>query len=141
MIETYLTLRGYNVINLSPSVPTKSLINHIDKEKPDLVLVSITLGEHVKAGMQLVKNIKKLKIPVIVGGQALKDKKITAEVCIHHLWFDSRDYAKKGTLIKWNPAVKKESDKNALFQALLIWLGTTFVAYFFIKWIIAGFKK
>ena len=50
---------------------------------------------------------------------ALKDKKITAEVCIHHLWFDSRDYAKKGTLIKWNPAVKKESDKNALFQALL----------------------
>ena len=75
MIETYLTLRGYNVINLSPSVPTKSLINHIDKEKPDLVLVSITLGEHLKAGIQLVKNIKKLKIPVIVGGQALKDKK------------------------------------------------------------------
>ena len=74
MIETYLTLRGYNVINLSPSVPTKSLINHVDKEKPDLVLVSITLGEHVKAGMQLIKNIKKLKIPVIVGGQALKDK-------------------------------------------------------------------
>ncbi len=49
----------------------------------------------------------------------LAEKRITAEVCIHHLWFDSRDYAKKGTLIKWNPAVKKESDKNALFQALL----------------------
>ncbi len=75
MIETYLTLRGYNVINLSPSVPTKSLINHVDKEKPDLVLVSITLDEHMKSGMQLIKNIKKLKIPIIVGGQALKDKK------------------------------------------------------------------
>jgi len=49
----------------------------------------------------------------------LSEKRITAEVCIHHLWFDIRDYAKKGTLIKWNPAVKKESDKNALFQALL----------------------
>ena len=49
----------------------------------------------------------------------LKDKKITAEVCIHHLWFDESKYAEKGTLIKWNPAVKKESDKNALFQALL----------------------
>ena len=61
MIETYLTLRGYNVINLSPSAPTKSLINHIDKEKPDLVLVSITLGEHVKAGIQLVKKYKKIK--------------------------------------------------------------------------------
>jgi len=49
----------------------------------------------------------------------LKDKKITAEVCIHHLWFDESKYTEKGTLIKWNPAVKKESDKDALFQALL----------------------
>jgi len=82
MIETYLELNGYNVINLAPSVPTKSLINHIDKEKPDLVLVSITLNEHVKAGMQLVKNIKKLKIPVIVGGQALKDNKYNFDVTV-----------------------------------------------------------
>ena len=49
----------------------------------------------------------------------LAEKRITAEVCIHHLWFDESKYAEKGTLIKWNPAVKKESDKNALFQALL----------------------
>ena len=49
----------------------------------------------------------------------LSEKRITAEVCIHHLWFDESKYAKKGTLIKWNPAVKKASDKEALFQALL----------------------
>ena len=49
----------------------------------------------------------------------LKEKRITAEVCIHHLWFDESDYHEKGTLIKWNPAVKKKSDKEALFQALL----------------------
>ena len=49
----------------------------------------------------------------------LKDKQITAEVCIHHLWFDANDYKEKGALIKWNPAIKKESDKNALFKALL----------------------
>ena len=49
----------------------------------------------------------------------LEEKRITAEVCIHHLWFSDRDYDEKGVLIKWNPAVKKESDKNALFQALL----------------------
>lgn len=49
----------------------------------------------------------------------LKEKKITAEVCIHHLWFNSDDYADRGTHIKWNPAVKKESDRKALFQALL----------------------
>ena len=49
----------------------------------------------------------------------LKDKKITAEVCIHHLWFSEEDYKEKGTLIKWNPAIKKKSDKDALFKALL----------------------
>ena len=49
----------------------------------------------------------------------LEKKRITAEVCIHHLWFDESKYDEKGTLIKWNPAVKKESDKNALLQALL----------------------
>ena len=82
MIETYLRLRGYNVINLSPSIPTKSLTNHVDKEKPDLVLVSITLPEHMKSAMQLIKNIKKLKIPIIVGGQALKDKKNNFDVTV-----------------------------------------------------------
>ena len=49
----------------------------------------------------------------------LKDKKITAEVCIHHLWFSDEDYDKKGTLIKWNPAVKSSSDREALWKALL----------------------
>ena len=51
--------------------------------------------------------------------QKLKDKKITAEVCIHHLWFTDEDYDKKGTLIKWNPAVKGQKDKDALWKALL----------------------
>ncbi len=49
----------------------------------------------------------------------LKDKKITAEVCVHHLWFTDKDYAEKGTLIKWNPAVKNQEDKDALWKALL----------------------
>ena len=51
--------------------------------------------------------------------QSLIDKKITAEVCIHHLWFSDEDYESKGTLIKWNPAVKKSSDRKALWDALL----------------------
>lgn len=49
----------------------------------------------------------------------LKDKKITAEVCIHHLWFSDEDYDKKGTLIKWNPAVKTSKDRDELWKALL----------------------
>jgi dihydroorotase len=49
----------------------------------------------------------------------LKDKKITSEACIHHLWFNDSDYERLGTLIKWNPAVKKATDQKAIFQALL----------------------
>ncbi|WP_053971104.1 dihydroorotase [Mangrovimonas sp. ST2L15] len=49
----------------------------------------------------------------------LKEKKITAEVCIHHLWFTDEDYEKKGTLIKWNPAVKTAKDRDELWKALL----------------------
>lgn len=51
--------------------------------------------------------------------EKLEEKKITAEVCIHHLWFSDKDYEEKGTLIKWNPAVKKVSDREALWEALL----------------------
>ncbi len=49
----------------------------------------------------------------------LEKKKITAEVCIHHLWFSDADYKEKGTLIKWNPAVKTEKDREGLWKALL----------------------
>jgi len=49
----------------------------------------------------------------------LEDKKITAEVCVHHLWFTDADYEKKGNLIKWNPAVKTAKDRDELWKALL----------------------
>lgn len=49
----------------------------------------------------------------------LEQKKITAEVCIHHLWFSDADYDDKGTLIKWNPAVKTAKDREQLWDALL----------------------
>jgi len=49
----------------------------------------------------------------------LEQKQITAEVCVHHLWFTDADYETKGSLIKWNPAVKTQEDKDALWKALL----------------------
>jgi dihydroorotase len=49
----------------------------------------------------------------------LEEKQITAEVCVHHLWFTNDDYKTKGTLIKWNPAVKTQKDKDGLWKALL----------------------
>ena len=49
----------------------------------------------------------------------LNDKQITAEVCVHHLWFSDKDYDEKGTHIKWNPAVKTSKDREELWKALL----------------------
>jgi len=51
------------------------------------------------------------KIPV-------SKKRITAEVCVHHLWFSDEDYKTQGSLIKWNPSIKSERDKNGLLQSL-----------------------
>jgi dihydroorotase len=65
---------------------------------------------HLSTGKET--NLFSNKIP-------LKDKKITSEVCIHHLWFSDEDYEKKGTLIKWNPAVKTKADRDQLWEALL----------------------
>ncbi len=48
----------------------------------------------------------------------LSDKRVTGEVCVHHLWFNDGDYTKYGNKIKWNPAIKKESDRAALVQAI-----------------------
>ncbi len=49
----------------------------------------------------------------------LKDKRITAEACIHHLWFSDEDYETKGNLIKWNPAVKTAADRDGILKAVL----------------------
>ncbi len=49
----------------------------------------------------------------------LKEKNITTEVSVHHLWFSDKDYHQLGTLIKWNPAIKSEKDKTGLLKALL----------------------
>ncbi len=49
----------------------------------------------------------------------LEKKQITGEVCVHHLWFDDSHYTKKGTFIKWNPAIKTANDREQLWKALL----------------------
>ena len=49
----------------------------------------------------------------------LKDKRITSEVCVHHLWFSQEDYKEKKSLIKWNPSIKTSKDREGLWEALL----------------------
>jgi len=49
----------------------------------------------------------------------LREKRITSEVCVHHLWFDDSDYKTLGSRIKWNPAIKTKHDRESLFKGLL----------------------
>jgi dihydroorotase len=51
--------------------------------------------------------------------QALAEKRITAEACVHHLWFSDEDYARKGNFIKWNPAIKTKADQEGILAAIL----------------------
>ncbi len=72
-----------------------------------------------KHGTRLhVYHISTAEEAALFSTKPLEEKKITAEVCVHHLWFSAEDYAQLGTLIKWNPAVKEISDRDALWKAL-----------------------
>lgn len=51
-------------------------------------------------------------------GVSIEEKRITNEVCVHHLWFSEGDYAERGNLIKWNPAVKSAADRDTLRAAV-----------------------
>lgn len=57
--------------------------------------------------------------PLFDNAVPLEKKKITAEACVHHLWFNDADYKKLGTLIKWNPAIKSRLDQHSVFEAIL----------------------
>ncbi|MDQ3110969.1 MAG: dihydroorotase [Bacteroidota bacterium] len=59
------------------------------------------------------------EIALLDNSVPLKEKKITAEACVHHLWFTNADYKTKGNFIKWNPAVKTLKDREAIWQAVL----------------------
>ena len=58
------------------------------------------------------------EMDLFTNDQPLYNKQITAEVCVHHLWFCDKDYQKLGTLIKWNPAIKSSNDRSKLWEAL-----------------------
>jgi len=59
------------------------------------------------------------ELGLLQNGIPLEEKKITGEVCVHHLWFDDRDYADLGARIKWNPAMKSSADREGLLAGLL----------------------
>lgn len=76
VLESYLGSRGYKVFNISPSLPTESIISFIKENSPNVILVSITLIDNIPSGKRLVRKIKeKVKTPIFVGGYAFSDKK------------------------------------------------------------------
>ena len=77
VLETYLSIKGFKVYNMGTSIPTESILSFIDTNKPEVVLISITLEDNLTAGQRLVRRIKdEYDIPVFVGGYALQTEKI-----------------------------------------------------------------
>ena len=58
------------------------------------------------------------EISIFSNDRPISEKKVTAEACIHHMWFSDEDYESKGTFIKWNPAVKTSKDREAIITAV-----------------------
>ncbi|MBC7642086.1 MAG: dihydroorotase [Flavobacterium sp.] len=80
---------------------------------------AIALAKKTGARLHVFHLSTAKELSLFVNNIPLEDKKITAEVCVHHLWFSNEDYEKKGNLIKWNPAIKTPKDRDALWEALL----------------------
>lgn len=80
---------------------------------------AVSLAKQYNTRLHILHISTEKEIELFRNDIPLKEKRITAEVCIHHLWFDDRDYARLGNRIKWNPAIKTQIDKEALLKALL----------------------
>lgn len=79
----------------------------------------VAVGLATKYGSKLhVLHISTKEELALFERKPLSEKKITGEVCVHHLWYSSKDYAAKGNFIKWNPAIKSEEDREALRAGL-----------------------
>ncbi|MEJ2261587.1 MAG: cobalamin-dependent protein [Nitrosopumilaceae archaeon] len=76
VLETFLSTKGFRVFNLANSAPSESILSYIETSKPDVIFVSITLEDSIKAGQRLVKKIAEShSIPIFVGGFALQNEK------------------------------------------------------------------
>lgn len=80
--------------------------------------MAVELAEKTGARLHVLHISTARELSLFDGNKPLREKRITAEACIHHLWFTDQDYAQRGSKIKWNPAVKTAEDRAALRAAL-----------------------
>jgi len=77
VLETYLSSKGFKIYNMGTSMPTESILNFIDNNKPDAIIISITIKDNLLAGQRLVRKInKECNIPIFIGGLAIQEKNI-----------------------------------------------------------------
>jgi dihydroorotase len=79
---------------------------------------AVELAVRLNARLHILHLSTARELDLLDGGKALSEKNITAEVCLHHLWFCDEDYAALGNRIKWNPSVKTAADRQALRKAV-----------------------
>lgn len=80
---------------------------------------AIAIAEKHDARLHILHLTTEAETHLFKNDRPLQERKITTEVSVHHLWFSDKDYKRLGMLIKWNPAIKYEKDKQGLLKALL----------------------
>jgi dihydroorotase len=80
---------------------------------------AVKLARKHNSRLHLLHLSTEKELDLLDNSMPLELKRITGEACVNHLWFDDRDYKKEGSRIKWNPAIKKESDRRGLLRGVL----------------------
>ena len=112
-LEEYLDKYGEDIpIEMHPKIRSEEAC-YISSSK------AIELAKKTGARLHVFHLSTQKETNLFSNKKPLSEKKITAEVCVHHLWFSEEDYKTKGTHIKWNPAVKTKKDRDGLWEALL----------------------
>jgi dihydroorotase len=111
--NTYRAQYGENVpVEFHPIIRSETACYEATKR-------AIEIANKHKARLHILHLTTEAETHLFQNNIPLKEKNITTEVSVHHLWFSDKDYERLGTLIKWNPAIKTEKDKKGLLKALL----------------------
>jgi dihydroorotase len=81
--------------------------------------LAVRLAKEYNTRLHLLHLSTEKELSLLSNDRPLKEKRITGEVCVHHLWFNDEDYERLEGRIKWNPSIKRESDRVALIKALI----------------------
>jgi dihydroorotase len=111
-IEYYTRLYGENLdVSFHPRIRSEEACYASSAE-------AVELATRLGSRLHILHLSTARELALLDGGKPLSEKKITAEVCLHHLWFCDEDYAMFGNRIKWNPSIKTENDRRALREAV-----------------------